>query len=132
VVTNVGPKYPILMGPKFFLNLGLKNVASIKIANCTLEYLHQEAFLGLNELYAVNLTDVGLAIINPDTFLGNKKLRMLTISGNDLSVMSNLHYLLNVGFQIQPSSNDRSLINKAFCSLPALRNWTSRATTSWS
>nr|XP_016929534.1 protein scribble homolog [Drosophila suzukii] len=95
VVTNVGPKYPILMGPKFFLNLGLKNVASIKIANCTLEYLHQEAFLGLNELYAVNLTDVGLAIINPDTFLGNKKLRMLTISGNDLSVMSNLHYLLN-------------------------------------
>jgi len=120
------------MGPKFFLNLGLKNVASIKIANCTLEYLHQEAFLGLNELYAVNLTDVGLAIINPDTFLGNKKLRMLTISGNDLSVMSNLHYLLNVGFQIQPSSNDRSLINKAFCSLPALRNWTSLATTSWS
>nr|AAK39644.1 leucine rich repeat protein GP150 [Drosophila melanogaster] len=94
VVTNVGPKYPILMGPNFFQNLGLKNVASIKIANCTLEYLHAEAFHGLNELYAVNLTDVGLAIINPDTFVGNKKLRMLTISGNDLSVMSSIHYLL--------------------------------------
>ncbi|KAI8037476.1 hypothetical protein M5D96_009628 [Drosophila gunungcola] len=94
VVTNVGPKYPILMGPNFFLNLGLKNVASIKIANCTLEYLHAEAFHGLTELYAVNLTDVGLAIINPDTFVGNKKLRMLTISGNDLSIMSSVHYLL--------------------------------------
>jgi len=42
------------------------------------------------------LTDVGLAIINPDTFVGNKKLRMLTISGNDLSVMSSIHYLLKV------------------------------------
>ncbi|KAH8314498.1 hypothetical protein KR059_010529, partial [Drosophila kikkawai] len=94
VVTNVGPKYPILLGPKFFFNLGLKNVASIKIANCTLEYLHAEAFHGLNELYAVNLTDVGLAIINPDTFAQNKKLRMLTISGNDLSVMSSVQYLL--------------------------------------
>ncbi|KAH8371132.1 hypothetical protein KR093_006317, partial [Drosophila rubida] len=94
VVTNVGPKYPIPLGPKFFQQLGLKFVASIKIANCTVQYMHPDAFLGLDDLYAVNMTDVGLAVFNPDTFAHNKKLRMLTISGNDLSAVSGLHYLL--------------------------------------
>ncbi|XP_017054060.1 uncharacterized protein LOC108096727 [Drosophila ficusphila] len=120
VVTNVGPKYPILVGPNFFLNLGLKNVASIKIANCTLEYLHAEAFNGLDNLYALNLTDVGLALINPDTFANNKMLRMLTISGNDLSVMSSVRYLLksNSIEELDLSRNNLMELNpKAFSKL---------------
>lgn len=96
VVVDVGPKYPILLGPGFFTKVGLVRVQSIRIVNCTIQHLDVNAFSGLDTLYSVNLTNVGLTGINPNTFVNNKKLRMLTISGNDLVSMVHEKYFLKV------------------------------------
>ncbi|XP_037034637.1 podocan-like [Bradysia coprophila] len=125
-VVDVPPKYPIVLGAQFFKKIGLKHVASIKIAHSTIPNINPTAFEGLTELYAVNLTNVGLDMIHPDTFAENKKLRMLTLRGNDLHAMQKKISPF-VSYMIKSSSieeldisncNLRQLLPTAFNKLP--------------
>jgi len=86
-VVNVSPKYPIVLGARFFKTVGLEHVSTIKIVNSFIDNIHPKAFEGLKELYSVNLTNSGITVLHPDTFAENTKLRLLFLDSNDLSHM---------------------------------------------
>lgn len=86
-MVNVSPRYPIVLGARFFKMVGLEHVSTIKIVNSNIASIHPRAFEGLKELYSVNLTNSGITVLHPDTFAENTKLRLLFLDANDLSQM---------------------------------------------
>lgn len=84
VIENTDPSYPIQLNDFIFKKLGLHQVATVKIVNCTIDFVAPNAFHGLNELYAVNLSNNKLRSLHPETFANNKKLLLLTLSNNPL------------------------------------------------
>ncbi|XP_055625655.1 kinesin-related protein 4 isoform X4 [Toxorhynchites rutilus septentrionalis] len=120
-VLDVGPKYPIVLSAEFFKQIGLSHVVSIKISNCTIEYINQFAFAGLDDLYSVNLTNSGIDMLHPDTFAKNTKLRLLTLSGNDLSAMQSVNYNTPyTDYMLKAPSIEELDISK--CNLQALQS----------
>lgn len=80
------PGLEINLTKSFFRNVGLLQLQSLKIVNCSISYIDVGAFEELIELTEVNLSDNGLILIHPDTFQNNSQLRNLVLSGNPLQL----------------------------------------------
>lgn len=84
VIENADPKLPIQLTDNIFKELGLDQIATVKIVNSTIDFVSPKAFHGLAELYAVNLSNNKLKSLHPETFANNKKLLLLTLANNPL------------------------------------------------
>lgn len=84
VIENADPEFPIQLDDFIFKELGLHQIATVKIVNSTISAVGAKAFQGLHELYAVNLSNNKLKSLHPETFANNKKLLLLTLSNNPL------------------------------------------------
>ncbi|KAM3967644.1 leucine-rich repeat domain-containing glycoprotein 150 [Aphomia sociella] len=123
VVENA--EFPIVLTEHIFKNLGLHQVATIKIVNSTIESIDPAAFRGLEELYALTLSNNQLKRIHPETFAENKKLLLLTLSSNPLKLppIGSADYFLNastVQELILSSCNIQYISSNAFRSMPGL------------
>lgn len=82
---------PIQLGPNALRARGLQQLESIAIVDTQIDELDRTAFNGITYLFAVNLTRNGLHDIHPNTFQNNTQLSLLTISGNMLKHMHDVH-----------------------------------------
>lgn len=104
-IVDIGPKYPIFLGDEFFKRIGLTSLATIKISNCTIDYISKSAFAGLNDLITVDLSYTTLQNIPQNVFADNILLKKLRLNGNDLSDMQSkvspyAQFMLNVSILI--------------------------------
>ncbi|XP_059048038.1 leucine-rich repeat-containing G-protein coupled receptor 5 [Achroia grisella] len=123
VVENA--EYPIVLTEQIFKNLGLHQVATIKIVNSTIESVDPGAFRGLEELYALTLSNNQLKRLHPNTFVENKKLLLLTLSSNPLKLppTGSTDYFLNastVQELILSNCNIQYISANTFQSMPGL------------
>lgn len=123
VVENA--EFPIVLTEQIFKNLGLHQVATIKIVNSTIESVDPAAFRGLEELYALTLSNNQLKRIHPNTFIENKKLLLLTLSNNPLKLppTGSTDYFLNastVQELILSNCNIQYISANAFQNMPGL------------
>lgn len=109
---------PIQLGPNALRARGLQQLESIAIVDTQIDELDRTAFNGITYLFAVNLTRNGLHDIHPNTFQNNTQLSLLTISGNMLKHMHDVHTKPTKHYLLHASSiNDFDFSNNGIIRL---------------